>query len=60
MDHIFGPSNHFDLPAGFILWPIVFIVTDIINEYFNFTPESAIGLMFEREDFEEFEENILL
>ena len=33
---IFGvPHLGFDLTAGVILWPVVFIMTDIINEYFG-------------------------
>lgn len=33
---LFGvPHLGFDLTAGVILWPVVFIMTDIINEYFG-------------------------
>jgi queuosine precursor transporter len=32
---IFGHSFSFNLTAGVILWPIVFIMTDIINEYYG-------------------------
>lgn len=31
----FGITTTFDLTAGVILWPIVFVMTDIINEYFG-------------------------
>jgi len=32
---IFGYMLNLDLTAGVILWPVVFIMTDIINEYFG-------------------------
>jgi uncharacterized integral membrane protein (TIGR00697 family) len=32
---IFGEKVSFDLTAGVMLWPIVFVLTDIINEYFG-------------------------
>ncbi len=32
---IFGNSFSFNLTAGVLLWPVVFIMTDIINEYFG-------------------------
>ena len=32
---ILGETYNLDLPAGFILWPVVFICTDIINEYYG-------------------------
>ena len=33
---IFGQSNlSFTLTVGVILWPIVFVMTDIINEYYG-------------------------
>ncbi len=28
-------SEGFNLPAGYILWPVVFIMTDVMNEYFG-------------------------
>jgi hypothetical protein len=31
----FGETNSFNMTAGVILWPFVFIMTDIINEYFG-------------------------
>jgi uncharacterized integral membrane protein (TIGR00697 family) len=32
---IFGNTFSFDLTAGVLLWPVVFIMTDIINEYYG-------------------------
>ncbi len=32
---IFGGDFNLDLSAGVLLWPVVFIMTDIINEYFG-------------------------
>lgn len=32
---IFGNAFSFNLTAGVLLWPVVFIMTDIINEYFG-------------------------
>jgi len=31
----FGQSFSFNLTAGVLLWPVVFVMTDIINEYFG-------------------------
>ncbi|MBR9859716.1 queuosine precursor transporter [bacterium] len=31
----FGQTGSFDLTAGVVLWPVVFVMTDIINEYFG-------------------------
>jgi uncharacterized integral membrane protein (TIGR00697 family) len=51
----FGESNlSFNLTAGVLLWPVVFIMTDIINEYFgrkgvrfmSFTAASLIAYAF--------------
>ena len=33
--NILGYELDFNLTAGVILWPVVFITTDIINEYFG-------------------------
>jgi hypothetical protein len=33
--NIFGFDLSFNLTAGVLLWPVVFIMTDIINEYFG-------------------------
>jgi len=32
---LFGEEMSFNLTAGVILWPVVFVMTDIINEYFG-------------------------
>ena len=32
---IFGNSFSFNLTAGVLLWPVVFIMTDVINEYYG-------------------------
>lgn len=32
---IFGNQGTLDLTAGVMLWPVVFVLTDIINEYFG-------------------------
>ena len=32
---LFGNSFSFNLTAGVLLWPVVFIMTDIINEYYG-------------------------
>jgi uncharacterized integral membrane protein (TIGR00697 family) len=33
--HILGETLSFHLTAGVLLWPVVFIITDIVNEYFG-------------------------
>jgi uncharacterized integral membrane protein (TIGR00697 family) len=33
--HLWGQSGSLQFTAGVILWPVVFIMTDIINEYFG-------------------------
>ena len=33
--NIFGYSLSFNMTVGVILWPVVFIMTDIINEYYG-------------------------
>jgi len=32
---VFGDAYSFNMTAGVLLWPVVFIMTDIINEYFG-------------------------
>src|SRR5688572_8100995 len=32
---LFGNSFSFHLTAGVLLWPVVFVMTDIINEYYG-------------------------
>lgn len=48
--NIFGNNFSFNLTAGVLLWPVVFIMTDIINEYYGmkgvrFLSFLAIGLI---------------
>jgi uncharacterized integral membrane protein (TIGR00697 family) len=33
--HLFGGTYSFNLTCGVILWPVVFVMTDIINEYYG-------------------------
>src|SRR5215212_5543393 len=33
--NLFGSHFSFHLTAGVLLWPVVFIMTDIINEYYG-------------------------
>ena len=33
--NLLGSTFNFDMTAGVILWPFVFILTDIINEYYG-------------------------
>lgn len=33
--HLFGGTYSFNLTCGVLLWPVVFIMTDIINEYYG-------------------------
>ena len=33
--HLFGSDFSFNMTAGVLLWPVVFVLTDIINEYFG-------------------------
>jgi uncharacterized integral membrane protein (TIGR00697 family) len=33
--HLFGDSYSFNLTCGVLLWPVVFVMTDIINEYYG-------------------------
>jgi uncharacterized integral membrane protein (TIGR00697 family) len=35
IDPLFGKMNPFMFSAGTLLWPVVFIMTDIINEYYG-------------------------
>jgi uncharacterized integral membrane protein (TIGR00697 family) len=47
---IFGNDFSFNLTAGVLLWPVVFVMTDIINEYYGrkgvrFLSFLAIGLI---------------
>ncbi|HEX5654224.1 MAG TPA: queuosine precursor transporter [Chitinophagaceae bacterium] len=47
---LFGSSYSFNLTCGVLLWPVVFVMTDIINEYYGrrgvqFLSWLAIGLI---------------
>lgn len=47
---LFGSSFSFHLTAGVLLWPVVFVMTDIINEYYGpkgvrFLSYLAVGLI---------------
>lgn len=33
--HLFGGTFSFNLTCGVLLWPVVFVMTDIINEYYG-------------------------
>ena len=33
--NLFGSNFSFHLTAGVLLWPVVFVMTDIINEYYG-------------------------
>lgn len=33
--HVFGYDLSFNMTAGVLLWPVVFVMTDIINEYYG-------------------------
>ena len=48
--NLFGNSYSFNLTCGVLLWPVVFVMTDIINEYYGrrgvkFLSWLAIGLI---------------
>lgn len=48
--NLFGNALSFNMTAGVLLWPVVFILTDIINEYFGkkgvrFLSYFAVGLI---------------
>ena len=39
---LFGHSGSFQLTAGVLLWPVIFVMTDLINEYYG---ERAVRLL---------------
>ena len=48
--YLYGYEGSLDFPAGVLLWPVVFIMTDIINEYYGkkgirFLSYLAVGLI---------------
>lgn len=42
---IFGDVYNFSMTAGVLLWPVVFIMTDIINEYYGMKGVRFLSLM---------------
>lgn len=43
--NIFGNIFSFNLTAGVLLWPVVFVMTDIINEYFGMRGVRFLSIM---------------
>lgn len=48
--HLFGETGTLDFTAGVVLWPVVFVVTDVVNEYYGrrgvrFLSFLAVGLI---------------
>jgi uncharacterized integral membrane protein (TIGR00697 family) len=48
--HLFGQQGSLSFTAGVLLWPVVFVMTDIVNEYFGprgvrFISWLAVGLI---------------
>ena len=48
--HLFGQEGSLNFTAGVMLWPVVFVLTDVINEYFGqrgvrFISWLAVGLI---------------
>lgn len=43
--NLFGETGSLNLTAGVLLWPIVFIMTDIINEYFGVRGVRLLSIM---------------
>ena len=48
--HLFGQSGSLNFTVGVLLWPVVFVMTDVINEYFGgrgvrFISWMAVGLI---------------
>jgi uncharacterized integral membrane protein (TIGR00697 family) len=42
---LFGLQQSFDLTAGVLAWPFVFIITDLINEYFGYQGVRRLSLI---------------
>jgi uncharacterized integral membrane protein (TIGR00697 family) len=42
---LFGLKQSFDLTAGVLAWPFVFIITDLINEYFGYQGVRRLSLI---------------
>lgn len=43
--HLFGQQGSLNFTAGVLLWPVVFILTDIVNEYFGARVVRFISLL---------------
>jgi queuosine precursor transporter len=43
--NLFGQSGSLNLTAGVLLWPVVFIMTDLINEYYGQKGVRVLSLM---------------
>jgi queuosine precursor transporter len=42
---LYGAERNFDLTAGVLLWPVVFIMTDIINDYYGVRGVRILSLL---------------
>ncbi len=43
--HLFGEARNFDLTAGVLLWPVIFVMTDIINDYYGVRGVRILSLL---------------
>ncbi len=43
--HLFGTARNFDLTAGVLLWPVIFVMTDIINDYYGVRGVRVLSLL---------------
>lgn len=43
--HILGADRSFDLTAGVLLWPVIFVMTDIINDYYGVRGVRILSLL---------------
>jgi queuosine precursor transporter len=43
--HLFGAPRSFDLTAGVLLWPVIFVMTDIINDYYGVRGVRILSLL---------------
>jgi queuosine precursor transporter len=42
---LFGSKRSFDLTAGVLLWPVIFVMTDIINDYYGVKGVRILSLL---------------
>lgn len=42
---LFGAERSFDLTAGVLLWPVIFVMTDIINDYYGVRGVRILSLL---------------